>query len=94
MGEWLSLASLLFNVILTLGAAIGGFFLRNALRATKTDSTIDDVIASIKTLQDGFRHLDEAIRGNGKIGLCEQTRNLDRRVDEMDRRIIRLEESK
>jgi len=93
MNEWLPFVSFAFNVVLTFGVGIGGWFLRNALKNAKTDHTIDDLMNSISALKDGFTHLDEAIRGNGKIGLCEQTRNLERRADEIDRRLIRLEDA-
>lgn len=62
------------------------------MRAAKTENTIDTVKKSIDALNEELRSLDEAIRGNGKIGLCEQTRILDRRVDEIDRRIMKLED--
>lgn len=93
MSEWLPFLSFAFNVVLTIGAGIGGWFLRNALKTAKNDHTIDDLMSSIAALKEGFGHLDEAIRGNGKIGLCEQTRNLDRRVGEMDRRLMKLEDA-
>jgi len=93
MSEWLPFLSFAFNVVLTIGAGIGGWFLRNALKHSDTDHSMADVMASLSALKEGFHHLDEAIRGNGKIGLCEQTRNLDRRVGEMDRRLMKLEDA-
>ncbi|HQE62387.1 MAG TPA: hypothetical protein PLV10_08960 [Candidatus Latescibacteria bacterium] len=85
--------SFVLNLAFVIAVAVASWFIRDSLNKARMENDLSGLRLDMAALKDQFQRLDEAIRGNGKIGLCEQTRNLERRVEEMDRRVIRLEDA-
>lgn len=92
MSEYWPYLSFTLNLFFMVAVSIASWFIRDMLRKALTEKDIKAMQADIQDIGAKVKAMDEAIRGNGKVGLvervgvlCTEVRDVMRRVDQLER---------
>ena len=91
MSEYWSVFVWIAGIVFTLANAGLMNRLRMGIREATMDKDLTALTSSIKSIEQKMKEIDEAIRGNGKIGLiervsvaCSEIKDIMRRVDSLE----------
>jgi len=92
--EVIPIVSVGINLFSAVVVTVAGWIVRLAVKRANVEKELKTLSAQYEGLSEQMRRVDEAIRGNGKTGLCERVAILAQNILDVERRVTALEDDK